>query len=278
MQVIVWRMIKKEIIVDDLKVVYFISEKGRERPLVFLHGWQASAMSFASLLGKIDNYLALDLPGFGGSQPPQRAWGTGDYADFLKRFLEKLNVENPVLVGHSFGGSIVIKYLAELDNIKAPVRRLEPARPVKAILIDSAGIRKTGLKINFYFVLAKIAKLALSLPGLHLIKDRARQCAYQALGSDYPAAGKMTRTYQKIIREDLRAAMGAIDAAVFIIWGEHDTETPLEDGKRMNELIKNSKLRVIEGAGHWPFLDQEREFMAVLQFILNGSRNNHKVA
>jgi len=57
---------------------------------------------------------------------------------------------------------------------------------------------------------------------------------------------------QDLITSDLKPILGQISIPTFIIWGREDKITPLSDGKMMNELIKNSKLEIIEGARHSP--------------------------
>src|SRR3989344_5911983 len=138
---------KKTLIVDNLSIRYYQSADLAGRgALVFLHGWGAQALCFSNTLEKCQNVIALDLPGFGESQLPEAAWSIGEYVGFLKHFFEKLRIEHPILVGHSFGGNIAIKYCARYGDAK------------KLILIGSAGIRRKTLKKCLYFVLAKTLK------------------------------------------------------------------------------------------------------------------------
>ena len=62
--------------------------------------------------------------------------------------------------------------------------------------------------------------------------------------------------------------MPDINADVLLVWGEKDTATPLSEGKKMESLIKNSGLAPIAGAGHYPYIDNPRQFYAVLDAYL----------
>jgi len=241
---------KKTIIVDNLSIRYYQSaDFGGSGALVFLHGWQAQALGFSKTLEKCSNVIAIDLPGFGESQLPGAAWSIGDYASFLQRFFEKLHIEHPILVGHSFGGNIAIKYCAEYGDVQ------------RLILIGSAGIRRKTLKKLLYLVLAKALKVISFFPGLRQLRERVRKSFYTAIGSeDYIQAGALTEIYRKNISEDLRGDMGKIKVPTTLIWGEKDDMVPLADGQATQKCIKGSQLFVIPASGHYVFLDNPTDF------------------
>jgi pimeloyl-ACP methyl ester carboxylesterase len=243
-------MVEKNIIVKGLKINFFQSDDLlRECTLVFLHGWASQAAHLKSLFPNNRSFVALDSPGFGNSDLPETPWAITEYADFLKHFLEKMEIKNPTLIGHSFGGSIIIKYLAGGGKAQ------------KAILISPSGVRENGFKKTIYGILAKIFKSIFLIPGLGKLREKVREGVYRVIGSeDYIEAGKMKESYKKIIREDLRSDMKKITAKVILIWGERDAATPLAQGKIINSLIKNSKLCVVENAGHFSFIDQPENF------------------
>lgn len=246
-------MQQKDIIIDGLRVRYYQSDIAEPtRTLLFLHGWQSEALHFHNVLRECQSFVAIDLPGFGKSERPKGIWSVGDYANFLKAFLEKLSLQSPILAGHSFGGSIIIKYMAHGGEAR------------KIILIDSSGIRKKGIKMFGYKVVAKTFNLILSLPGLSLIKQRARRRFYKAIDSeDYIQAGEMVGIYKKVIREDLQADMPKIKTDTVLIWGSGDTATPISQAKTMHKLIPDSQLHIIERAGHFPFIDQPEQFKQI---------------
>ncbi len=245
-------MLEKQVIINGLNINYFQSNSLKnDGAVVFLHGWGSRAAHLRSVFGDLPNFVALDLPGFGASDLPS-VWGMADFADFLESFLKKLEIKNPILAGHSFGGSLIIKYL------------IEGGVAQKAILISSSGIRKRGLKIVFYKIIAKIFKTIFSLPGLNIFRDKIRKKFYSTIDSvDYIEAGKMTESYKKIIRDDLTEDLQKINTPTVLIWGEKDIDTPPWQGKLMQEKISESKLFIIPGAGHFSFIDKPEEFREI---------------
>ncbi len=243
-------MIQKNIIVENLNINYYQSnDADRNKTVVFLHGWASEALIFRNLLNKCSNFITVDFPGFGKSDFPQKAWGVSDYSDFLGKFLNNLNIKNPILIGHSFGGRIIIKYCAQGGTAK------------KIIIIGGAGIRNKSLKLFFYNAGAKAFKFLFSLPGLNVFYKGIRGKFYKAIKSeDYVNSGKLKETFKKIISEDLSEDIRKIRSNTVLIWGEKDAETPLIDGIKMNKLITNSKLCVIKDSGHYVFLDNPNEF------------------
>lgn len=246
----------KNIIIGGLVIRYFQNENtGTSSALVFLHGWGSEAKHFAKTLEHFGDFVAVDLPGFGGSQTPENAWSLDEYVDFLYEFLVKLHVERPVLIGHSFGGSIAIKYAARYGG---EVKKL--------ILIGSAGIRSKTVRKYVYHVIAKVLKFFFLLPGMRGMRDKARQNLYRAIGSeDYIQAGSLTGTYRKIVSEDLKEEMKKIIVPTVLIWGEDDRAVPLTDAHQIAELIRGAELFTIPKAGHYVFLDQEKGFNEILQ-------------
>lgn len=241
--------------IQNLKIRYIQSEKfSPENTLVFLHGWKSESGHLATIFASMDNCIALDLPGFGESDNHERVWGVGDYADFLRRFLEKFGIVAPVLVGHSFGGSIAIKYASRGGIV------------TKLILVSSAGIRDRTKKVRLFGVIARISSLFFYLPFLAAHRKRLRKIFHGLIGSeDYADAGLLEEDFKKIISEDLRSDMAKVAAETFLIWGKEDKATPISHAYEMNRLIKKSSLHVIEDAGHFVFLDKPAAFMSAFK-------------
>jgi len=240
----------RNIIIQELNIKYYQNEKfSRIQPVIFLHGWSSRAMIFGKIFEKCENILAIDLPGFGGSEVPKSAWSLSDYAFFINEFFEKIKIENPIIVGHSFGGSIGIKYCSKYSNVK------------KLILIGSAGIRKKTAKKYFFLIFSKILGVLWHLPIIRNSKGAVRKFFYKLVDSeDYINAGILMDTYKKIISEDLKEDLRKIHTPAILIWGKNDLDTPIQYAKLMHGLLKNSRLYTIPNAGHYVFLDNEAEF------------------
>ena len=87
--------------------------------VVWLHGWGRSGADFDASAARLGHAsLALDLPGFGGSSPPDHAGGARLYADLLRPVLAGLG-RPVVLVGHSFGGRVATVLAATIASVQS---------------------------------------------------------------------------------------------------------------------------------------------------------------
>ncbi|MDO4732145.1 MAG: alpha/beta hydrolase [Bacillota bacterium] len=250
--------------IDDLNVNYTVSgPEDQESPatVLLLHGWgvDSSAMEpLRSHLAQSCCAVSLDLPGFGGTAAPPEAWSVFEYADFVERFIQKLKLENVILLGHSFGGRLSI---------------ILGSRGVgeKIILTDAAGILpKRSCKYYLRVYSYKAVKWLFSLKPLLPYKERAlKHWLRSNPSSDYAQAqGVMRQIFVKVVNQDLQPLLQEIKASTLLLWGEKDTATPLSDGKLMEKLIPDAGLVVFEGAGHYPFLEQPGRFYSVVDYFI----------
>ena len=253
-----------QIVVNGLLINYFQSSSvGQENgyTLLFLHGWRSQkeiwnhvAQRIRELENERVSVYTVDLPGFGQSQTPNKVLGVGDYASVVAEFIKKLELKNVIIIGHSFGGRIAIKLAAthpELIN--------------KLVLVDSAGFATISSKKIFYRIMAKIVKPLFSFAFMQGLRKKL----YQFIGAeDYLATPRLQKTFVQVLNEDLSEKMKKITCPTLIIWGENDTETPIEFGQRMKSLIFNSKFTILPGAGHFSFLDQPEGFIEVLANLI----------
>lgn len=247
--------------VDGYNICYKITGEGDET-VVILQGWGTDLGVYDSVAGSInDKYrvIQFDLPGFGGSDEPKEAWNVDAFADFFCKFMQALNIKKATLIGHSYGGRIIIK-LAARDNIPFEIKNI--------VLIDSAGIMpkrsfKQKFNIRKYKVLKKIVNVKLIYALFpELIDDwRSRQGS-----ADYRNASPIMRQCMVMaVNEDLTELLPYIKQDTLLIWGDKDTATPISDGRLMEERIKNSGLCVLEGCGHFSFLEKPVQFKSIMR-------------
>ncbi|MCA9381896.1 alpha/beta hydrolase [Candidatus Dojkabacteria bacterium] len=228
--------------IDKIRVNYTI--KGEGKPVILLHGWGGSIHSLTDLqylLSQNFQVVNLDLPGFGDSSNPPSAWGSSDYAMFVNALIDKLKLSSPILVGHSNGGRIAVRFAIDF-----------PSKAKSIVLIDSSGIKPviTG-KRKLASNLVQTGKSIFSLPILSSFEPIVKRTMYKSIGeTDYLNSGEMKETFLKLINEDLENELEKINLPCLILWGKDDTQTPLWMGDRLNSKIKGSKLEVIENAGH----------------------------
>jgi len=243
-----------KVIVKGLATEY--SDVGSGPQVLMLHGWGDSLHSFDSLSHALGGYriVRLDLPGFGSTELPHGVWDVGDYARFVAEFCTKLAVEPQYVLGHSFGGRILIKGLAN-GNFTAQ----------KLALTGSAGVAdRPTIQNNTFMTIAKIGKLALK-PFPRSWYLNLREQLYKVTGGDYVSAGALSETFVNVINEDLSKDAARISIPTLLIWGEDDLVTPVSEGKKLKHLIRNSELHVLHGAGHFVHQQKTHEVAALIR-------------
>ncbi len=247
-----------QVVVDGLITNY--SQVGKGRVVLLLHGWGDSLAGFRELqtaIGKDHMVVAVDLPGFGQTQAPVGVWGLDDYAVFVQSFISRLGLKVAVLVGHSNGGAIAIRGLAS-ETIKAD----------KLVLLSSAGIRgESKGKLGAIQLVTKTGKiLTSSLPSG--IRNKLRRKVYSAAGSDMLVAEHLQETFKKVVSQDVRADADNLTLPTLIIYGAEDRTTPASYGELFAELIKRSRLEIIDNAEHFVHHDQPEQVRSLIaEFI-----------
>lgn len=251
--------------------VRYVRRKGAETaagdvPIVILPGWGAHLEAVGPILTALEggsDLIAVDLPGFGESEPPPEAWGVADYARFVAEFLDELGVSRAHLVGHSHGGRVSIYLATE-----------RPERVERLLLVDSAGIRpRRTWRYRRRVAVAKLGKAAAAIGGPPGKRLQERMRARVASRDYLEASEAMRGTFRRVIAEDLTDRLPRIGAPTLLVWGDQDDDTPLWMAHRMEELIPDAGLVVLEGAGHYSYADAPGQFRAVARrFLLEQPR------
>lgn len=235
--------------IDNINI-YYEKYGTKEQTIVILPGWGDNRKTFDYLINYLQDFFTiyiLDYPGFGNSSLPTKDLTIYEYANLINQFITNLNIDNPILIGHSFGGRI-ISLLTTLYDTKYK----------KLLLIDIAGLKqkrniKLLLKQSIYKLLKKLKYI---LP--KKLKTKYLNFLFNKFASnDYKTLDKrLLKTFQNIVQEDLTNYIKRINLETLILWGELDDITPLKDGIKINKLIKNSSLITIKNTKHFPYLEK----------------------
>ncbi|MDR2670377.1 MAG: alpha/beta hydrolase [Oscillospiraceae bacterium] len=228
--------------IDGLKVRY--SDEGQGPNLLFLHGWGAGFEAYKPLLGRLAEHhrvVAPDLPGAGASQEPAAPWDAADYVRFAQALAARIGLTEAVLIGHSHGGRIILKWMGAPPAPGAP-------RVDSVVLFAAAGLRPRRGPAYYARVYAYKAAKWLLRPwprALERLRSRAGSADYRA------ASPVMRGTLSKLLAEDMAPLLPRIGVPALLIWGDADTATPLADAERMKARIPDAGLVVLSGADHW---------------------------
>ena len=242
--------------IDDIDLHY--EEYGQQgRNVLLLHGWGQNTEMMAFIGEFLKSHFIvynLDLPGFGKSGEPPFAWGSEEYCEFVKHFADAKGVEEPIIIGHSFGCRIALQYA-----FRYPVRRM--------VLTGAAGVRdKRGLDYYAKVYSYKLGKKVLSLKPFQKYRE---QLTKNAGSEDYRnSSGVMRQTFVKIVNEDLTPLLSQITTETLLVFGENDEATPVEKGKLMEEKMKDAALVIFENDDHFAYFHQANRFCMVLDAFL----------
>lgn len=235
---------------------------GTGKNIILLHGWGLNLNYFNRLINDLKyNYsiYAIDLPGFGKSELKE-PFNTSDYSKIILEFIKHFKIENPILLGHSFGGKIIIDLITNRNY-----------NPSKIILIDSAGINKKKsiykkYKIYKYKLLKRlIKKIYNEKRANYLLEDLRKKYG----SKDYNNKNIILRnTLVKVVNDNYIDKLNLIKCPTILLWGEYDTETPISNGVIMNKNIKNSALITIKNANHFPLTTNYLECLLIIESFL----------
>lgn len=212
-----------------------------------------------AVLAERFHIVTFDLPGFGNSERGDRQYSPEKYSALIDFVATHYAVQQFDLVGHSMGGAVAMLYASAF-----------PTKVQRLVVVDAAGVLHR-LAIGKYVIAGGIngdtggtdrvqsyvVKIIEKLEGLFSFfrDDMAEQSAHARAGIE-------------LVAYDFGPALDEINVPTLIIWGAEDQIAPLRTAKVLHYRIRNSQLRVIDGAGHLPMMDKSEEFNPILMDFL----------
>lgn len=236
--------------VNNLEIFYQVYGKG-DKAILLLHGWGQSHAFWTSAhkeFSKGYRVYILDLPGFGLSQEPPNIWLIKDYANFIHAFVTEVKINNPIIIGHSFGGRIATIYAT-----KYPTEKL--------ILYSNGGILQKSIH-TFIFK--------------HIINQTGKYLFPNQLYKIHTTFFKPKQYQNKVIIErkrsrrildiytvpfpDLQKYFMKITIPTLILIGSKDFIVSPHVGRKIHDLIKNSSLVEVNNATHFAHIEAPEIF------------------
>ena len=224
-----------------------------EKKILFLHGYLSNGRSFFNQLKFFERdfeVFAPDLKGFGDNVGMEKPYSLDDYISEVNEYKYKYGLKRPHVVAHSFGGRIAIKATAQNNEFCS-----------RLVLAGAAGLKPKN-------TLKKRTKKAL-FNFLKRFIDKEKLKGFYS--KDYLALdGVMKESFKKIVSEYLDDYIAKINNETLIIFGKNDKETPVYMAERLQKGIPNAQLSLLDGAGHFCFIDKPYKFnVEVREFLLS---------
>jgi len=268
---------------------------GRGAPVLFIHGLGSSGylewrfnLEPTALRHRV---FAPDLPGFGRSEKPRARYGVPYFTRFIERYMDERGLRSAAVVGASLGGRIALELALR-----------QPHRVTRLVLVNSLGLGRPAMRLTYGLItiprvgetVMRVARNALNWVPPPMI----RRVAGRYVGATSDLKRTMDDSYLDNLRElyaadgyhdaylatvrslvTRRALLGAdydlsgrlpdITVPLQLIWGADDPLFPVAHATRAHALAPNSRLAVIEGAGHTPQAERPEEFNRVLHDFLD---------
>ena len=224
---------------------------GEGKDVLLLHGWGQNIQMMKPIgdnLCSNHRITIIDFPGFGESDEPSTPWTIDDYSLLIENLVRELNIRKPIVMGHSFGGRVAIHFSA--NN---PIEKL--------VLFGSPCIRENKkLPLS-----TRILKKLKTLPGMDKLGEEMKKY----IGSrDYKAASPIMRqTLVNVINEDLSSYARKIEEPTLLIWGEADTEAPVDDARELEKIMIDAALIILPGT-HYAYLENLGQVINILNSFL----------
>lgn len=242
------------------------SIQGEGDPILMLHGWGANIKLLQPLSDRLVKMgykiYMLDMPGFGESADPQSLFTIFDYAKFCIQYMDYYQLDQVNLFGHSFGGRLGLILGSDYAN-----------RIKKMTLSDSAGIKTEAplhqrLRLKTY----KTIRNGLNTVGAKSLANTLSETYNKHYGStDFQqVSGIMRQTFVNVVNQDLLDYAKRVSVPTILIWGDQDQDTPLWQGKKLEETIPDAALIIHEGAGHYAYLDFPDKTARIMDALFKG--------
>jgi pimeloyl-ACP methyl ester carboxylesterase len=263
----------------DIEIYY--TDYGAGQPVVLIHGYPLSGRAWdrqvPALLEAGYRVITYDRRGFGKSSQPTTGYDYNTFAADLNALMDKLDLREAVIVGHSMGTGEVTRYLGTYGS--ARVAKGVLVSPIPPFLLQ-ADNNPGGLPASLFEGFIQSAKADtpawmkgfldnfynIDTLGGTLVSDQAFQASFNlATAASGTAAVACIPTWET----DFRGDLPKIDVPMLVVQGDADRVLPFDKtGKLLPGLIKNVQLVVIEGGPHaiaWTHADQVNR--ALYQFL-----------
>ncbi len=261
---------EKFVQIDNHKIRYLESGNST-KTLVLIHGLGASAERWEKIIPFFEkdfHVVIPDLIGFGYSDKPPTDYTIDYFSKFLEKFLDSINVKNPILIGSSLGGQISAEYTAE-----------HPTNVEKLILVSPSGIMNQSTPALDAYIMAALYPNEQNAKNAFELMEGSGKSVNQEIIDGFVKRMKLPNAKlafmstilglknAKAISEKLHS----ITVPTMIVWGSDDPVIPIQHASEFVESIPNCKFFKMDGIGHTPYVQDPSSFASTVIEFLNAS-------
>ena len=264
---------RAEYIEVEPNVHLHITDAGKGRPVVLIHGWPLSdemyEYQYTDLINNNFRVIGITLRGFGKSDKPYREYNYDIHASDIKKILTKLDIKDAILGGFSMGGSIAIRFVSEFNESRVSGLALfGAAAPIWTQREDFP----YNLPISAVDDLIKLnqkdrPKLLSDFAKIFSATEKSLNEGIGSWLNSICLSASSYATSQCLIAlrdTDLRSDLTKIKIPTVIMHGKKDKICSFDLALQMKAGIADSHIVAFENSGHSLFLEEKEKFNAEL--------------
>ena len=251
---------------DEVKLYVEDLNPAGNVPIVFLHGWPLSHEQFEYQFNVLPSLgyrcIGIDWRGFGRSDKPLHGYHFNQLADDIRQVVEVLQLHNFILLGHSTGGAIALRYMSRHYGHNVSKLILVDSAAPTGFTADTAGHFLTLTNNDRPKMMREVIESFFFQYITNPFSDWFFQLGLQAAGWSTAAVIRMLRD------EELYEDLPSIFAPTLIIHGVHDKVIPFVQAEELKRKIKNSKLAPFYYSGHAAFWEEREKFNKMVNLFI----------
>lgn len=274
----------KQITVEGINIAHI--ERGNGDPLVLSHGSPTSSFLWRNMMDALSEHgriIALDLPGFGYSDPPKDGdYTIANYARILESFLEALSVEEATILCHDYGGPIALAYalhhpekVQRLVILNTFLHTDLPPWPLSWRIAQTWPLGEAIMWLAGGSIVR--SSLEAGVADKSRITDDIYHRYYMPEGTPDKLNASMLGTLRADYEEDvafIESNPHTINKPTLVLWGEKDAFFPIRLGEWIHRDIAGSQMVKIPDAGHFVPEDRPHEAARIIGEFLESSSDD----
>jgi pimeloyl-ACP methyl ester carboxylesterase len=254
-------------------VLWYEADPRTAAPTLYVHGVPNSGAEWRPFLERTGG-IALDLPGFGRSgKSAGFDYSIDGYGDFLEAFADHLGLDRLQLVMHDWG------------SVGLELAQRRPAAVERLVLVDvvpfvpgyrwhpTARVWRTPVAGELFMGVSNKFLAKLIMRRLRALPEDVLDAEVDAAFADFDHGTQraILRLYRSAPSQVLARAgdrLGGIDAPALVVWGAREPFLPTRFAHELAKALGGpAEVDVVDGAGHWPWLDRPDVVERVVSFL-----------
>jgi 2-hydroxy-6-oxonona-2,4-dienedioate hydrolase len=240
-----------------------INNPESKETIVLLHGLGASAERWSELLPFLSNdynVIIPDIIGFGYSEKPLIHYHMDIFLKFLDEFFHKLEINNPIGIGSSFGGQLILEYYFKNKNFFK-----------KMILVSPAGTHDKPTLVLRQYIFSSLYPTYENTERAFKTMASKNYIVENSTVKDFVNRMRLPNAKHSLIStllalrkdNDFQNKLKQIDTPTLVIWGSDDTFIPIENLEYFKGIL-SVQTCIMEDCGHSPFVEKPLLFYKII--------------